>query len=569
MGVDVTETTLFGSVSGSELDRHLRSIARVVRLSGTPEEAESFDYIEGQLKDFGYRTDRHASDALIGYPQRSSLEVLSGEARQIRSNGYSLSPSTGPGGVTGELIYVGAGQAADYDDKDARGKIVISEGLAMPAKELAAKAAGAIAQIHINDEHIHEMCISPVWGTPIPSTSHLLPTVPAVAIQRPDGDRLIAESKNGAVTVRLATEPFREWVKIPTLTADLPGSADDSFVLFSGHVDSWHYGVMDNGTANATQMEVARLLAERKGSLQRGIRLAFWSGHSHGRYASSTWYADAFWQEIHQRCVCHVNVDSVGAKGATILDEAPTMAETYGFGRQILHDTIGAELDYRRISRSSDQSFWGHGVPSLFASLSEQSRDDSATGAALAQLLGGGGKSGGLGWWWHTTEDTLDKIDPDFFVRDAGIYAETLGRLCTTERLPFDPAAGAEEIADAVAGYDEQAGGAIDLSGTEGLARDVATAIRGAGLEKLDAAQANATVMNVIKTLIPVNYTEAGPFGHDLALGAKPVHGLSSAPQLASLEAGSDDFHFLRTKLIRERNRVEHALHSALKAVTR
>ena len=72
--------------------------------------------------------------------------------------------------------------SVDYAGKELRGKIAISEGLAMPAKELAAAAAGAVGQIHINDEHIHEMCISPVWGTPIPETAGLLPKVPAMAV---------------------------------------------------------------------------------------------------------------------------------------------------------------------------------------------------------------------------------------------------------------------------------------------------------------------------------------------------------------------------------------------------
>ena len=86
--------------------------------------------------------------------------------------------------------------------------------------------------------------------------------------------------------------------------------------MFNGHVDSWHYGAMDNGTANATQLEVARLLAEHRDELYRGVRMAFWSGHSHGRYASSAWYADAFWHDLHERCACNVNIDSVGGKGA-------------------------------------------------------------------------------------------------------------------------------------------------------------------------------------------------------------------------------------------------------------
>ncbi|MER3437009.1 MAG: hypothetical protein C4346_05055, partial [Chloroflexota bacterium] len=521
-------TTLFSAVSGSELDRHLRAIARQVRLSGTPEEAAACDFIEQQLRGFGFTVERYESDALIGYPKHASLTVLAPESLTISANGYSLSPSTGTSGIEAEVIAVGAGMPADYEGRDVRGKIVLSDGLAMPAEALAAQRAGAAGQIHINDEHIHEMCISPIWGTPVPETAELLPAIPAVGITRPDGDRLKDLLSRGPVRVRLVSETFRQWVKIPTLTADLPGQAEDSFVLFSGHVDSWHYGAMDNGTANATQLEVGRLLAERRGALRRGIRLAFWSGHSHGRYAGSTWYADHAWHDLHDRCVCHVNVDSVGAIGATVLEEAPTMAETYAFARQVLADTVGVHLDYRRISRSSDQSFWGHGIPSVFAALSEQARDASGVGAALAQLLGAGGRGGGLGWWWHTTEDTLDKIDPGNFVRDAGIYAETLWRLCTLDRLPFDPAAGAGEMATAIASYHEQAQGAIDLSRTAELARETARAIRSAA-EPASSEEANRRTRDLCHLLIPANYTRSGPFGHDLALGTKPVPGLADA----------------------------------------
>jgi hypothetical protein len=556
-------TAIFNQVSGAELDRHLRGIARVVRLSGTPEEAEAFDYAESQLRAFGFRVERHESDALIGYPQRASLEIAGDPPVAITANGYSLSPGTGPAGVSGELVHAGAGLDADYENLDVRGKIVISDGLAMPGKAAAAEWAGAIGQIHVNDEHIHEMCISPVWGTPVPETGALLPKVPAVGIARRDGDRLLARLRQGSVRVRLVTEPFRAWVKIPTLTGDLPGAAEDTFVLFSGHVDSWHYGAMDNGTANATQLEVARLLAERRGELRRGVRIAFWSGHSHGRYAGSTWYADTFWHDLHERCACHVNVDSVGAIGATVLEDAPTMAETFAFARQVMADTAGADLDYRRISRSSDQSFWGHGVPTVFAALSEQARDDSATGAALAQLLGGGGKGGGLGWWWHTTEDTLDKIDPDNFVRDAGVYAETLWRLCTLDRLPFDPAAAADEMAASIGRYHDDARGTLDLSGTGALATDLGAAIRCRAIERQAAPEANDLIMRLCRLLIPVNYTRLGPFEHDLALGTRPVPGLSDAGRLAALDPSADQAHFLLTKLVRERNRVEHALRAA------
>jgi hypothetical protein len=364
--------------------------------------------------------------------------------------------------------------------------------------------------------------------------------------------------------VRLITEVYRAWTSIPTLIADLSGVEEDRFVLFSGHVDSWHLGVMDNGTANATQLEVARLLADRRTELRRGVRLAFWSGHSHGRYAGSAWYADSHWHELHDRCVCHVNIDSVGAKGATVLEEAPTMAETYGFAKQILEEVTETTLDYRRISRSSDQSFWGHGIPTLFATLSEQPYDESETGVAMSQLLGAGAKGGGLGWWWHTTEDTGDKIDSETLARDARIYAETLWCLCTLPRLPFDYAATAHELAQVLQRYHAAANGRLDLERTRALALELEQELRAGVLERLDPGQANALLMALAHLLIPVNYTRSGPFEHDLALGTQPLPGLADAVTLGQLDPGGNEVRFLRTRLERERNRVEHALRSAI-----
>ena len=63
--------------------------------------------------------------------------------------------------------------------------------------------------------------------------------------------------------------------------------------------------------------------------MRRGLRLCFWSGHSHGRYSGSSWYADTRWEELSKRCVAHVNVDSTGAKGNTIMSDALSSAEDW------------------------------------------------------------------------------------------------------------------------------------------------------------------------------------------------------------------------------------------------
>jgi Zn-dependent M28 family amino/carboxypeptidase len=228
------------------------------------------------------------------------------------------------------------------------------------------------------------------------------------------------------------------WRTTPLLVADLPGPQPDSpFVLFSGHHDTWYYGVMDNGGANATMLEVARLFAPQRNDLRRGLRLCFWSGHSHGRYSGSTWYADNHWDELARRCVAHVNVDSTGARGNTVMSDALSAAELTGLAADAVRTQGDQELDGLRMSRAGDQSFWGIGVPSLFMGMGEQpvGGDDNVMGA----VLGGGSRKGaGFGWWWHTPDDTLDKMDPELLVRDTRVYVHAIWRLLTDRVLPLD-----------------------------------------------------------------------------------------------------------------------------------
>jgi hypothetical protein len=551
-----------------ELVEYVTEMAKGVRLSGSEDEARAFDYAERFFRNLGYDIYRGAPELLVGYPVRSRLDVLGPESRVIECNGYSMSPATPADGVEGQLVDIGGGTAAEYDGLDVAGKIVISTGLANPRKALDVDASGAAAHIHVNDDHIHEMCISPVWGVPTPETRHLLPKTPAIAVTAPDGAYLRGLLAQGEVVVRLSTETYLDWCPIPVLTAELPGTEEDTFVMFSAHIDSWHHGAMDNASANAVQLAVGRLLAERRDSLRRGVRFAFWSGHSHGRFAGSAWYADEFFDDLRDRCVCHVNVDSVGAVGGVVLSDASSMAETNAFAAGLILEGSGQELEYRRIGRAGDQSFWGLGIPSMWDTFSEQAADGSATAKAAEALSSGRKRAGGFGWWWHTTGDTLDKIDPDNLRRDARIYAAALWDFCTLPVLPIDYAAAAREVRDRLAHYRDTAGDQVDLGGLVERAEslvDVLDRLREAAPGKPQAA--NRAMQAVGRELVPINYTKIGPFDHDLALGSMPsVPALLGVEELAKLEHDGWEHRELATRLVRERNRVGDALRRATEA---
>ncbi|MHB8646201.1 MAG: PA domain-containing protein, partial [Thermomicrobiales bacterium] len=216
--MDSTERTLRDAVSLDNLTRYNAEIAKGVRLSGSTDEAEAFAYLAAQCRSFGMTVEQYAIDAYVSLPGAAALAVVAPEARHNTCITHSFSLATGPVGLTAPLVYVGKGTAADYAETEVRGAIVMTDGLAMPAIAHAAHQAGAVGMICVNPEGLHEMIISPVWGTPTPQTAPMLPPLVAVSVRREDGDSLKALVARGPVTVRLQTEVETGWRPIPTLT---------------------------------------------------------------------------------------------------------------------------------------------------------------------------------------------------------------------------------------------------------------------------------------------------------------------------------------------------------------
>jgi len=545
---------LCAATNGALLMDHCRNFARWVKLSGTPGEAASLRHVQARLDEYGYRTRLILHDALISLPGAARVEV---DGRVLTAITHSMARPSPPGGLCAELVYVGAGIAADFAGKDVRGKIVLAEGIATPAVADQARRAGAAGQLHISPHHhLHEMCISPVWGSPDAQTAGLLPITVACTIAHADGmalrDHLAA---GGQPRVVLHAAVDTGWRQTPILeaTLDAPGAAPDApFILLSGHHDTWHYGVMDNGSANATMLEVARLAATCRADWRRGLRLCFWSGHSHGRYSGSAWYVDNHWDELDRRCAAHVNVDSTGGVGANELRYSVCMSPLRALAAEAVAARAGQDFVGTRKHRSGDCSLPGLGVPSMFAGLSEQPLDGPRPRTAL-------------GWWWHTPEDLLDKVDEANLVRDTRVYVHVIARLLTAAVLPLDFAAQASGLLDELAALGTGLAGRLDLSplaaAAETLRRNADALAARTGTA--DATRANAALMAVARAMVPVDYATGDRFRHDPALTLPAWSTLQPLRDLAASTPGSDDAHMHAVGARRAMNRVGHALRTA------
>ena len=140
------------------------------------------------LDGYGLKTELISHDAYISLPGKARLEVGNLTPDCIT---HSFSRPSPQGGLSGKLSYAGAGGAQDFAKQDVRGKIVLLEHIANPAASLRASEAGAIGQIHISPHrHLHEMCISPVWGSPTDETLAKLPTTVVLSVRQADGEAL-------------------------------------------------------------------------------------------------------------------------------------------------------------------------------------------------------------------------------------------------------------------------------------------------------------------------------------------------------------------------------------------
>lgn len=534
-------------LDGAEMQGHLQEFAKRVKLSGSAEEAESFAYLQRRMAEYGFRTTLIRHEAFISLPGAATLSV---DGVAIDCITHSMSRATMPEGLTAGIVDLGDASEAQFRNRDLRGRIILADGIATPAIAARASRAGAAGSIHISPtEHRYEMCISPVWGSPSAETVDRLPATTAVTINKADGAALRTRlAKGGAGRATIHAQVDTGWRDTPILVCDLDppdGDATAPFVLLSGHHDTWHFGVMDNGAANATMMEAARICAQHRAAWRRGLRVCFWSGHSHGRYSGSAWYADEHWQDLESRCVAHVNVDSTGGIGATDVTETAAAAELCGLAADAIATHAGQEYAGRRSTRSSDQSFWGIGVPSMF-------------GAVSGQPASAAGMRNALGWWWHTPHDTIDKVDPALLLRDTRIVAHAVWRLLSDAALPIDYARHAAALGAELEGLAARLGGRLDLSGL------VAAAAR---LRDLAARpHPDAAVIRAARALVPMDYTSGDRFAHDGALPQPAWPVLQPLRDLAAAPAGTEEARLLAGSARRARNRLADALARAAAA---
>ena len=173
---DPLEPALSAQVSDKTLMEHVRTIGALERESGSPGEAQAFYYIERILKSYGVEVERREIEAYISLPLEGRVYLPDGGAIEGLTHSFSTSVEA----LEGELVDVGDGRPADFARANAAGKIALINGLPAPGRAWAAQQAGTLGQIFVLMDHLHNMIVTTIWGTPSPDTAWRVPAVPCL-----------------------------------------------------------------------------------------------------------------------------------------------------------------------------------------------------------------------------------------------------------------------------------------------------------------------------------------------------------------------------------------------------
>ena len=559
--------TVQAEITVEAMDVELDSIVQYDRLSGSPGEIAAVDYLVRTLESEGIQVAVDTFLAFISDPVSATVEVPgtgfapeaitvsgSGDVQNLQAPLVDMgSPRDLPPLLTetGERLILDASGPSGSSEfptyPNLQGRIALITGQPRPGPVTQLSLMGASGVVFVNpEERLNDLTTTSVWGTPSLRDYHRIPTLPVAQVKRSDGDRLRSMMAAGTVQLRMSTETRTGWKPLHLAVATIPGPTPDApYVLAGGHLDSWYYGGTDNAGANVAMLEMAKAFSRHQDQLLRGLVVAWWPGHSNGRYAGSTWFVDQKFDELRRRALAYVNFEGLGQIDAKRFGASATSSLSE-LARSVVGEGVGESIQAGTPGRNSDQSFNGVGLPLLQLNHSRLSED------------------GGY-WWWHTPDDTRDKVDAQVLKTDADLYASALTRLLAEPTFPVTLGAPVRRLGALLRSRQEQAGNHFDLS--EALVRQrelvqaidwVETFLLSDGHPEVDLA-----LVAILRPLHRVLYTNLGPYHPDPAetMGALP--GLNAVEMLVSNDPTTDRYRFALTTLQRERARILEALDQA------
>ncbi len=310
------------------------------RWAGSSADNQAAGYIAGKLRAMGLSNVRLEPVPVDVFEFTSASVTVGG--RTIVASAFAGVPPTPSRGLRGEVVYVGAGSAADFDAAPSvAGRLVLVDFTLDYYWWL--YCIGAQARLHGATGII--MTHAPVsgdWFSAAPDALGSMDAMydfnlpPMTYIAGPDGDWLKArlETAAAAGTPLTATLLLKQKVTLAenggvgyNVVAELPGTVNDgTFVLYCSHHDAHFTGGFDDTSGVATELAIARAMAQSGYRPHHKVVFLFTTGEEFGyTNARWDWAIGAWWANTRAhpgwagRVRAMVNLDMVGSAGTPLV----------------------------------------------------------------------------------------------------------------------------------------------------------------------------------------------------------------------------------------------------------
>lgn len=390
------------------------------RMAGTEAEARARDWAVRKLTAMGFANVRVETFEMPVWTRgRESAEIVAPFPQPMAIAALGNSGSTGPDGVTGEIIAFDSVDALNAaSDALVRGKIVFVDH-AMPANQdgsgygqygaprrqgpTIASQKGALAIVIRSigtDRHRNP-------HTGMMRFADGVAPIPAGALSNPDADQLLRIVKRGQpVRMKLVLESRTTNGQSGNVIAEVPGR-DPSLppILVSGHLDSWDQGTgaVDDGAGVAIAAAAAKRIMDA-GRPLRTIRIVWFGAEEMGLHGGND-YRTRHGKEPHYALI----ESDFGA------DRIWKVDSKLGEARKDEAVAIAKALAPLGIVTGSFTEAEGSDIGPMLA--------DGHPGVGLNQ---DGSRYFDL---HHTPDDTLDKVDPEQLRQNVAAWTAVLAIL--------------------------------------------------------------------------------------------------------------------------------------------
>jgi carboxypeptidase Q len=417
---DLAPLMIRSATGPSPLEENLRTLTDTIggRVTGSPAAGRAVTWAVEALRRAGadeVHTEKFTVAA--GWSEgQTRVEVLSPAPFPVRLVSGGWSPPTPEGGITADIVDVGAGDEAGFAKVGAaaKGAILLVHSTPLvtwddldreydvqPAIVGRARKAGAVA--------IFWMSTRPnllLYRHTLTSDGRI-EAMPQAIVAREDAER-IARFLAAGQKVRVHFEmPNR--VSGPVESENVVGEIrgrdkPDEFVLLGAHLDSWDLGTgaLDNGCNAAMVIDAARVIHASGNIPRRSIRFVLFTGEEQGELGSEA-YAHAHRAELDRMVAAIIYDSGVGRVTGYSVDGRKDFLPQLREALEPLKAIAPMEYTFDSAGDTDDLDFVLEGVPALVAN------------QEVANYMLN----------YHAASDTFDKVDISELKRSVAISAVT------------------------------------------------------------------------------------------------------------------------------------------------